>query len=135
VQLSSWQKSLHCYLLILYHNGGSTRIGNYCWLGLNSTIKHKIKVGDNVIIGSGSSVIHDVEDKDIVAGCPANSIKYKINISEDKLFLMGGLESNKEDKDEETKIPRHQFSKKYSFARQLGLTIICFVNTIALVLF
>ncbi|HKR74081.1 MAG TPA: DapH/DapD/GlmU-related protein [Candidatus Nitrosocosmicus sp.] len=114
--------------------GGSTKIGDYCWLGLNSTIKHKIKVGDNAIVGSGSSVIHDVEDKDIVAGCPAKSIKHKINISEDKLFLMGGQEHNKEQKGEETKVPRHQFSKKYSFPRQLGLTIICFVNTIALVM-
>jgi UDP-3-O-[3-hydroxymyristoyl] glucosamine N-acyltransferase len=70
--------------------GGSTTIGNNCWFGLNSTIKHKIKIGDNAIVGSGSSVIRDVEDRDIVAGCPAKSIKHKINISEDKLFLMGG---------------------------------------------
>ena len=80
--------------------GGSTTIGNNCWLGLNSTIKHKIKIGDNAIVGSGSSVIRDVEDKDIVAGCPAKSIKYKINISEDKLFLMGG-QSNEEQIEEQ----------------------------------
>lgn len=74
--------------------GGSTSIGNNCWLGLNSTIKHKINIGNNVIVGSGSSVIHNVEDKDVVAGAPAKSIKHKINISDDKLFLMGG-QSNK----------------------------------------
>jgi UDP-3-O-[3-hydroxymyristoyl] glucosamine N-acyltransferase len=82
--------------------GGSTTIGNNCWLGLNSTIKHKIKIGDNAIVGSGSSVIRDVEDKDIVAGCPAKSIKYKVNISEDKLFLMGG-QSNEDQVEEEQK--------------------------------
>jgi UDP-3-O-[3-hydroxymyristoyl] glucosamine N-acyltransferase len=73
--------------------GGSTSIGNNCWLGLNCTIKHKIKIGDNVIVGSGSSVIHDVEDKDIVAGCPAKSIKNKVTLGEDKLFLMRGQDS------------------------------------------
>lgn len=67
--------------------GGSTTIGNNCWLGLNSNIKHKLNIGNNVTLGSGISVIHDVEAKDIVAGFPAKSIRYKINISEDKLFL------------------------------------------------
>ena len=51
---------------------------------------------------SGSSVIRDVEEKDIVAGCPAKSIKYKINISKDKLFLMGG-QSDKGGIEEEQK--------------------------------
>ena len=55
--------------------GGSTIIGDTCWLGLNSTVKHKLKMGNNVIVGSGASVIHDVPDEDIVAGVPAKSIK------------------------------------------------------------
>jgi UDP-3-O-[3-hydroxymyristoyl] glucosamine N-acyltransferase len=111
--------------------GGSTEIGNNCWLGLNSTIKHKIKIGENAIVGSGSSVIRDVEDKDIVAGIPAKSIKHKINISEDKLFLMGGQESDKkvelegqEKEKEKTKLQRHTFSKKHFVVKQWGLTII-----------
>ncbi len=70
--------------------GGSTTIGDNCWIGLNSTIKHKISIGNNVIIGSGSSVINDIKDRDIVAGVPAKSIKAKINLNIDKLFLMGG---------------------------------------------
>lgn len=108
--------------------GGSTNIGNNCWLGLNSTIKHKLKIGDNAIVGSGSSVIHDVQSKDIVAGCPAKSIKYKINISEDKLFLMGGQESNKKEEEKivdsvELKPQRHTFTKKRFVVKQLGFTI------------
>src|SRR5918996_367461 len=58
--------------------GGSTRIGDMCWTGLNSTIKHKVKIGNKVIIGSGASVINDIDDEDIVAGVPAKSIKYKV---------------------------------------------------------
>jgi UDP-3-O-[3-hydroxymyristoyl] glucosamine N-acyltransferase len=70
--------------------GGSTTIGNNCWLGLNSTIKNKLKIGNKVIVGSGSSVINSVDDEDIVAGCPAKSIKNKITINKEKLFLMAG---------------------------------------------
>jgi UDP-3-O-[3-hydroxymyristoyl] glucosamine N-acyltransferase LpxD len=68
--------------------GGSTNIGDTCWLGLNSTLKHKIQVGNKVIIGSGASVINDIPDEDIVAGVPAKSIKHKVN--SEQLFLMAG---------------------------------------------
>ena len=70
--------------------GGSTIIGNNCWLGLNCTIKQKLKIGDRSIVGSGSSVIHDVEEEDIVAGSPVKSIKSKVTLEKDKLFLMTG---------------------------------------------
>jgi UDP-3-O-[3-hydroxymyristoyl] glucosamine N-acyltransferase len=68
--------------------GGSTRIGDMCWTGLNSTIKHKVKIGNKVIIGSGASVINDIDDEDIVAGVPAKSIKHKVRSNQ--LFLMVG---------------------------------------------
>lgn len=68
--------------------GGSTTVGDMTWTGLNSTLKNKIKVGSNVIVASGASVIRDVPDGDIVAGVPARSIKHKVNT--DELFLMAG---------------------------------------------
>jgi UDP-3-O-[3-hydroxymyristoyl] glucosamine N-acyltransferase LpxD len=68
---------------------GSTIIGNMCWIGLNSTVKHRIKIGNNVITGAGSVVIHDVCDNDIVAGIPAKSIKDKV--SSPALYRMAGL--------------------------------------------
>jgi len=70
--------------------GGSTVLGDSSWVGLNATLKNKIKVGNNVIIASGASVIHDVSNRDIVAGVPAKSIKHKVTASSDKLFLMAG---------------------------------------------
>jgi UDP-3-O-[3-hydroxymyristoyl] glucosamine N-acyltransferase len=72
--------------------GGSTRIGDMCWTGLNSTIKHKVKIGNKVIIGSGASVINDIDDEDIVAGVPAKSIKHKVRSNQ--LFLMAGHQSS-----------------------------------------
>ena len=72
--------------------GGSASLGDSCWTGLNSTLKHKIKLGNNVIVGSGASVIKNVPDGDIVAGVPARSIKDKIHVSADELFMMAGIE-------------------------------------------
>lgn len=68
--------------------GGSTTIGDSTWIGLNSTLKDNIRIGDNVIVGAGAMVIKDVEDKDIVAGVPAKSIKNKTNTN--LTFLMAG---------------------------------------------
>jgi UDP-3-O-[3-hydroxymyristoyl] glucosamine N-acyltransferase len=68
--------------------GGSTFIGNYTWTGLNSTLKDNICVGNNVIVGAGAMVIKDIDDKDIVAGVPAKSIKDKVNTNQS--FLMAG---------------------------------------------
>jgi UDP-3-O-[3-hydroxymyristoyl] glucosamine N-acyltransferase len=68
--------------------GGSTIIGDTCWIGQNSTLKHKIKIGNQVIVASGATVVNNVGDEDIVGGIPAKSIKYKVTCN--KLFLMGG---------------------------------------------
>jgi len=71
--------------------GGSATLGNYCWTGLNSTIKDHVKLGNNVVVGAGACVIHDVPDDDVVAGVPARSIKHKVK--SDRLFLMAGQKS------------------------------------------
>lgn len=70
--------------------GGSTTIGDNCWLGLNCTLKNKITIGNKVIVGSGSSVIRDIKDEDIVAGVPAKSIRNKVHLGDYMLFLMVG---------------------------------------------
>jgi UDP-3-O-[3-hydroxymyristoyl] glucosamine N-acyltransferase LpxD len=70
--------------------GGSAEVGDSTWIGLNATLKDHVKVGNNVIVASGASVIHDVPSQDIVAGVPAKSIKNKVKASSDDLFLMAG---------------------------------------------
>jgi UDP-3-O-[3-hydroxymyristoyl] glucosamine N-acyltransferase len=91
----------HCALTAGTIIGGSARVGNTCWTGLNSTIKHKVKIGNNVIVGSGASVINDIDDEDIVAGVSAKSIKHKARSNQ--LFLMAGQRNpNNEDLDKDT---------------------------------
>jgi UDP-3-O-[3-hydroxymyristoyl] glucosamine N-acyltransferase len=73
--------------------GGSTVIGDSCWTGLNSTIKNGISLGNNVLVGAGACVIHDVPSNEIVAGVPAKSIKHKTTTNQ--TFLMAGLKRKK----------------------------------------
>ncbi|MGI0020445.1 MAG: UDP-3-O-(3-hydroxymyristoyl)glucosamine N-acyltransferase [Nitrososphaera sp.] len=68
--------------------GGTAKIGDQCWTGLHCSIKQKVRIGNNVIVGAGAVVLHDIADGDIVAGVPAKSIKEKVTT--DKVFMMAG---------------------------------------------
>jgi acetyltransferase-like isoleucine patch superfamily enzyme len=56
------------------YSKGRIIIGNDVWIGANSTILDGVKIGKGAIVGANSSVTKDVEDYDIVAGCPAQKI-------------------------------------------------------------
>lgn len=53
----------------------NTYIGKQCFIGANAIIMSGIKIGDNVIVGSGAVVTHDVPSNCIVAGNPARIIR------------------------------------------------------------
>lgn len=55
-----------------------TFIGKRCFIGANAIIMAGIKIGDEVIVGSGSIVTKDVPSNCIVAGNPARIIKSNI---------------------------------------------------------
>jgi len=53
-----------------------TRIGNYCWIGMNCSVLPGIELGDNTIVGAGSVVTKSFpEGNCIIAGNPAKLIK------------------------------------------------------------
>lgn len=52
----------------------SCLIGDFCHLGISSVLKPGIRLGNNVTVGAGSVVTHDVSDNQIVAGVPARPI-------------------------------------------------------------
>lgn len=54
---------------------GHTRIGRKTFIGVGASIIDEIIVGDNVIIGAGSVVIHDISSYTTAVGVPARSIK------------------------------------------------------------
>lgn len=54
---------------------GNTYIGKQCFIGANAIIMCGVKVGDNVIVGSGAVVTKDIPSNCISAGNPAKIIK------------------------------------------------------------
>lgn len=57
----------------------TTIIGNDVWIGNGSFIKQGVTIGTGAVIGMGSVVTRDVEPYDIVAGCPAKSIRKRFD--------------------------------------------------------
>jgi acetyltransferase-like isoleucine patch superfamily enzyme len=53
------------------------KIGNDVWIAANSVILDGLTIGDGSIIAAGSVVTKNVEPYSIVAGNPANIIKYR----------------------------------------------------------
>ncbi|KRL14562.1 sugar O-acetyltransferase [Schleiferilactobacillus perolens] len=50
-------------------------IGNRCWLAANVTVLPGVTIGNDVIIGAGSVVTHDIPDNVIAAGNPCHVIR------------------------------------------------------------
>ena len=56
---------------------GKVEIGNNVWVGNNVVILPNVMIGNNVTIGANSVVTKDVPDNTIVAGVPAQIIRFK----------------------------------------------------------
>lgn len=53
---------------------GEINIGDNVFIGSNSTILYDVTIGDNVIIGAGSLVNRDIPGGTVAAGVPAKVI-------------------------------------------------------------
>lgn len=56
--------------------GGEIIIEDDCFIGVNSVILQKVKIGRHSIVGANSVVTHDVPAYSVVAGSPARVIKH-----------------------------------------------------------
>ncbi len=56
---------------------GLTKIGDNCYIGIDSKIIGSVTIGDNVTIGANSVVTKDIPDNAVVVGIPAKIIKIK----------------------------------------------------------
>ncbi|PEA54433.1 hypothetical protein CON64_12715 [Bacillus pseudomycoides] len=58
------------------HVGKKVIIGNYCWIGMNSTILPGVTLGNHTIVGAGSVVTKSFEEGYcVIAGNPAKIVK------------------------------------------------------------
>jgi len=58
---------------------GDIIIENDAWIGEGSIIMGGITIHNGAVIGAGSVVTKDVEPYQVVGGCPAKHIKYRVN--------------------------------------------------------
>lgn len=58
------------------HSAGEVRLGNYCWIGMNSSILPGTDLGDFTVVGAGSVVNKSFpEGYCVIAGSPAKVIR------------------------------------------------------------
>ena len=62
-----------------------THIGHDCVIGVNSIIMPGVKIGNEVVIGSGSVVTKNIPDNCIAVGNPAKVIKTDIRVYNGKI--------------------------------------------------
>jgi sugar O-acyltransferase (sialic acid O-acetyltransferase NeuD family) len=55
--------------------GGNCRIGSHSALGIGASVIHGVTIGEHVVVGAGSTVLQDVEPRQIVYGTPARVIR------------------------------------------------------------
>ncbi len=51
------------------------KIGSDCWIGMGASILPGVTIGDRVVIGAGSVVVHDIPADSLAAGNPARVIR------------------------------------------------------------
>ncbi len=51
--------------------GGLSRLGRGVTVGIGATLIERLAIGDNAVVGAGSTVLHDVPDNVVVVGTPA----------------------------------------------------------------
>lgn len=94
------------------------KIGNDVWIGLGSTILYGVKIGDGATIAAGSVVTKDVEPYTIVGGVPAKLIKEKCTREETKLMQeiawWDWKQETIEDRVEDFKLSYKDFINKYA---------------------
>lgn len=53
---------------------GKIKIGNNCFIGINSILMPNVEIGDNCVIGAGSIVTKNIPSNSVAVGSPAKVI-------------------------------------------------------------
>jgi serine acetyltransferase len=55
--------------------GGGVQIGNFSTISIGATVKHLIKIGDDVVVGANSLVLENLPNNIVAYGLPAKKIR------------------------------------------------------------
>ena len=80
--------------------GNPVSIGDDVWVWGNAVINPLVKIGSNIVIGSGSVVVKDIPDGVIAAGNPAKVIR-KITPDDREKWMIPAEQYRKEIQSEE----------------------------------
>lgn len=58
-----------------YQYNAPVRIGRNCWLGANVVVVPGVTIGDNVVVGAGSVVTHDLPNNVVAVGNPCHILR------------------------------------------------------------
>ena len=58
----------------MLNSSGAVTIGNNIYFGANVTVLKGVNIGDNCIIGAGSTVTHDIPSRSVAVGNPCKVI-------------------------------------------------------------
>ncbi len=56
--------------------GGQVRVGQAAWIGIGATVREKLSIGADAVIGAGAVVIHDIPARAVAYGVPATVRRY-----------------------------------------------------------
>lgn len=54
--------------------GGHVRIGRRSWIGIGATVRDRVRIGADVVVGAGALVLRDVPDAVVAYGHPAQVV-------------------------------------------------------------
>ncbi len=69
----------HCIIIAQSLIGGSTKIGDYCWIAPCTCLRDGIEIGENVLTGMGSVVTKSIESNSVIYGVPAKIMRKQPN--------------------------------------------------------
>lgn len=64
----------HCCITAGVIFSGSVKVGDFSWIGPNTSMKEGVNIGNNVFVGVGSVLTKDIPDNEVWAGNPAMPI-------------------------------------------------------------
>lgn len=67
---------------------GNVIIGDYCWIGIKTSIMGPVTIGENSVIGANSLVNRNIPPNCIAMGVPAKVVKFKSHLSNEEKKLL-----------------------------------------------